>query len=77
MEPLATIVSDAVLPALIVDELGCAIIPGRTKIVESAESTLPKAFEIRTQYVSVSVSAGVVKVGELMPTGLVVTPKAP
>jgi hypothetical protein len=50
---------------------------GRTDMVDSVESTVPTAFETRTQYVAESVNAGVVKLDELTPNGLVVTPSAP
>ena len=50
---------------------------GRTEIVDNVEFTLPAAFETRTQYVAESVNAGVVKLDELVPTEVVVTPTAP
>ena len=50
---------------------------GRTDMVDSVESTVPTAFETRTQYVAESVNAGVVKLDEFVPTGVVVTPAAP
>jgi hypothetical protein len=50
---------------------------GRTEIVDNAESTLPELLLTRTQYVELLVSAGVVKLDEFVPTGVVVTPTAP
>jgi hypothetical protein len=75
--PLATTVSVAVAPELIVEDPGCVVILGRTEIVDDAESTLPELLLTRTQYVVLLVSAGVVKLDELVPTGVAVTPTAP
>ena len=77
MEPFATTVSVVVEPELIVGDPGCVVILGRTEIVDNVEFTLPAAFETRTQYIAESVNAGVVKLDELVPTEVVVTPTAP
>ena len=53
------------------------MITGRTDMIDSVESTVPTAFETRTQYVAESVKVGVVKLDALVPTGVVVTPTAP
>jgi hypothetical protein len=50
---------------------------GRTEIVDNAESTLPALLLARTQYVVLLDNAGVVKLDELVPTEVVVTPTAP
>jgi UV DNA damage repair endonuclease len=70
-------VSDAVLPELIVLESGWVVILGLTEIVDNCESIVPTELVTRTQYVAVSVKEGVVKLEELVPTGIVVTPNAP
>ena len=75
--PLATTVSVVVAPELIVGDPGCVVMLGRTEIVDNAESTLPELLLTRTQYVELLVSAGVVKLDEFVPTGVVVTPTAP
>ena len=64
-------------PELIVGDPGWVVMLGRNEIVDDVESTLPAAFETRTQYVAESVKAGVVRLDELVPTGVVVTPTAP
>ena len=64
-------------PELIVGDPGWVVMLGRTEIVDNVEFTLPAAFETRTQYVAVSVNAGVVKLDEFVPTEVVVTPTAP
>jgi hypothetical protein len=46
-------------------------------MVARLESTDPAELLTLTQYEALSVSEGVVKVAEFVPTGVVVTPKAP
>ena len=75
--PLATTVIVVVAPELIVGDPGCVVMLGRTEIVDDAESTLPALLLTRTQYVVLLDNAGVVKLDEFVPTGVVVTPTAP
>ena len=75
--PLATTVSFVVAPELIVGDPGCVVMLGRTEIVDDAESTLPALLLTRTQYVVLLVSAGVAKLDEFVPIGVIVTPTAP
>src|SRR5262245_36353497 len=48
-----------------------------TATVAAFESALPKLFDTLTQYLARPLSGGVVKAGELVPTGLVVVPAEP
>ena len=62
-----------------VTDPGCVVIDGvaQTEIVTAGVSAVPQEPVTRTQYDVVAVSAGVVYVGELVPTGALVSPAAP
>jgi hypothetical protein len=70
-------VSFAVFPLMIVCDVGCVVMAGEHEIVASEEFTAPTLLLTRTQYVVVSVSAELVKFGELFPTGVDVSPAGP
>ena len=80
--PLATTLSAAVPPLVMVCEAGWVVMPVALQTVTVAVLLFAVAVPLqvlvtRTQYDFVAVSAGVVKDALLVPTGVVVVPLAP